>query len=193
MIVHPENGEFYHMHNQKFTAPRDKHYPITEAWSVGTSAINDTSTDLNTHNWFGFVDNGWFKIKREDLSDVHDVVELPSGKVTQIDFCFDQTARPVAVFVINEEAYLYYYKDNAFTLEKLDDTIKCPRLVLDNYNLSDIGISDIILGYCHDGKLCYRIQRERYGKEYVIGTDPNKHLLWRIGHMQDGRIGFQWR
>jgi len=192
-IVHPANKEFYHMADQEFLEPRNRHYPMTEAWSLGTKAINDTSTDLNTHNWFGWVENGWFKIKREDLTEVHDIVELPKGKLTQLDFCFDQTMKPIAVFVIDSETYLYFYRDNTFAFEKLDANIKCPRLVLDNYYLADVGVSDVILGYCYNGKLCYRIQRERYGTEYVIGTDPDKHLLWRIGHMQDGRIGFQWR
>lgn len=193
MIIHPENAEFYHWVDQKFREPRNRAYPMMEAWSLGTKAINDVSTDLDTHNWFGWTEEGWFKIKREDLPEEHSIAALPRGKVTQLDFCFDQTARPVAVFVIDGEPHLYYYKDNDFAFEKLHASIKCPRLVLDNYSLSDIGTSDVILGYCHDGKLCYRMQRERYAVEYVIGTDPNKHLLWRIGHMMDGRIGFQWR
>ncbi len=53
--------------------------------------------------------------------------------------------------------------------------------------------SDIILGYTRAGNLCYRIQRERFGKEYIIATDPKKTMLWRIGRLVDDRFGYQWR
>lgn len=191
-MIRNDGKPFVQLDTSVFLAPRDRHYPMTVAWSKGSQAINDVSTDLNTHDWTGYIKDGAVYVRRADLEEEHKLFDWDK-EITQLDFCFDQNMRPTVVFVSEMKSYMYAFAMNDFSVIELDATIKSPRIALDNYLLSDIPQSDIILGYTYDGKLCYRVQRERYLKEYHVATDAKKSLLWRIGLMKDGRFGFQWR
>lgn len=191
MILHPANKEFFVADVVDFVPPKNRHHSFDVAWSLGSSAISDTTTDLNTHEWLCYSDNGTVYVKRKDGQPIE--LFTVDGEISQLDFCFDQNARPVVVYVIGNESFIYQYFTSDFEHRKLPDTVKCPRIALDHVKLVEMPISDIVLGYCYDGKLCYRLQRDRYGVEYIIGRDSNKHLLWRIGITTEQRFGFQWR
>lgn len=174
-----------------FAEPRNQYYPMTESYTLGSKAINDVSTDSNTHVWKGYIKDNWFIIRRLDLEEEHQIIE--TGSVEQLDFTFDQAMRPVLVWVKESKSYMYRYESTEFRTVELPDKIRCPRVELDDKLIANSPTSDIILGYCYDGKLCYAQQRDRYETEYVIAIDQDKHLLWKIGFTQDGRFGFQWR
>lgn len=185
------NNLFQISKESDFAEPRNQHYSLQESYTLGSAGINDTSMDLNTHIWKGYIKDNWFTLKRIDLSIEHKIIE--TGSVEQLDFTFDQAMRPVLVWVKDGISWMYRYENTNFHKIQLPQKIQCPRVELDRKLLKDMPQSDIILGYCYDGKLCFAQQRERYQEEYIIGENPNKHLLWRIGHTTDGRFGFLWR
>ena len=158
---------------------------------MGSAEIGNAQINTNTHSWHGYIKDGWFVIKREDLNEEHQILELDN--ITQLDFTFDQAMRPVIVLVKNDKSYLYRYTDDSYSTIELSDKFKCPRVELDDKERKNSSTSDIILGYTYDGKLCYALKLEKFLNEYVIGNNQNKGLLWRIGLTQDGRMGFQWR
>ncbi len=191
MIYHPKDKLFYATKLVDLVSPKNRDYPMWEASSLGSKEINDVSTDLDTHVWLGYVKGEEFYIRREDLAEEH-MLFTYSG-IEQVDFTFDQTMRPVAVFVSQGLPYIYSFRDTKFEITGLDTSINFPRLDLDSKKLTTLSDSDIILGYVNEGKLCYRMQRDRYTIEYVIANDPTKSMLWRIGQTVDGRFGFHWR
>lgn len=183
--------DFIHTENASYSEPRCRHYPLTEAYTLGSKAIHDISTNLDTHVWKAWIKDGWIMLKRGDLSE--EIPIIHAGNVTELDIAFDQSARPVIVFVIDGVSYMYRYEKVDYVTVALGKNIKHPRLILDDPIINNTPTSDIILGYTYDGLLCYSLQRDRYEKEYIIGKDKNKILLWRVGITTDGRIGFNWR
>lgn len=191
MLNYSEDRPVMYSGLNTFAEPRNRIYPMTESYTLGSKAINDISTDFNTHIWKGYIKNNWFTLNRIDTEDEYPIVE--TGSVEQLDFTFDQSMRPVIVWVKDGKSFMYRYENTEFTTIELPDKFKCPRIELDRKLRNDTPNSDIILGYCYDGKLCFAQQRDRYEKEYIIVQNPNKHLLWRVGFTSDGRFGFQWR
>lgn len=191
MIFHPKDTEFYQTQLNSFEYPRNKYYPMTEAWSLGSAELQNAQIETNTHSWHGYIKNGWFALKREDLNEEHQIIELDN--VTQLDFTFDQAMRPVVVWVKNDKSFMYRYVDTSYSTIELPSKYKTPRVELDNKLKENSSTSDVILVYTYEGKLCYARQRDKFLQEFVIGNDPTKSLVWRVGTTKDGRFGIQWR
>lgn len=191
MIFHPKDTEFYKTQLNSFEYPRNKHYPMTEAWALGSAELQNAQIETNTHSWHGYIKNGWFTLKREDLDEEHQILELDG--ITQLDFTFDQAMRPVVVWVKDDKSFIYRYVDNSYSTTELSDKFKSPRVELDDKLKENASTSDVILVYTYEGKLCYARQRDKFLQEFVIGNDPTKSLVWRVGTTKDGRFGIQWR
>nr|DAD83090.1 MAG TPA: Tail fiber protein [Podoviridae sp. ctlpi2] len=164
------------------------------AFSGGGKTYGVAADGTTGYVWKAWVDGDAVRLRREDTND--DRVEFTAPSITQIDLCFDQNMRPFFTYVSAGVAYYRYYDFDTDTYNAVslrDSAIRFPRCVLDDPDPANAPKSDIILGYTRAGNLCYRIQRERFLKEYIVATDPKKTMLWRVGRTTDFRIGFQWR
>lgn len=178
----------------RFASPKNRHHKMTVAYTEGGPVLADAKQGLFGYVWHAYVDEqNRVIVKREDLDEIHIITTKPN--ITQLDLTIDQNMRPFLVYVADGLPYYYHFNADNSTYSEvaLDPSIKFPRCELDMRELHETPNSDIILGYTRDGNLCYRIQRERFGKEYVIATDPKKTMVWRIGRLVDGRFGYQWR
>ena len=178
----------------RFKAPKNRHHEMTVAFTEGGPVLADASKGLVGYVWKAFLnDYSQVVVKREDQDELH--VITTKENITQLDVTIDQNMRPFLTYVANGLPYYFHFnaEDSTYSEVALDPSIKFPRCELDMREEYNIPQSDIILGYTRDGNLCYRIQRERYGKEYIIATDPKKSMLWRIGRLVDDRFGYQWR
>lgn len=177
----------------RFKEPKNRLHGMLEAFTEGGPAFADASKGLSGYIWHAFVRNDDVIFKREDLDEEHLIFSKPG--IEQIDVTIDQNMRPFIPYVVNGLAYYWHFnaENSTYSEVQLPTDIKYPRCELDKRAVEDIPSSDIILGYTREGNLCYRIQRERYLKEYIIATDPKKSMLWRCGKLQDDRFGYQWR
>lgn len=175
----------------EFLPPRNRHYPMDVAYCEAGPTMTRAEDGMLGYVWKAYLDGNKVCVKREDLDEVH--VITTQDNITQLDITFDQTMRPFLCYVKNDLPYYYHFnaEDSSYSEVALDPTVTYPRCALDKPD--SIPSSDIYIGYHHNGNLCYRIQRERFTKEYVLATLPHKSMVWRIGRTIDGRFGYQWR
>ena len=175
----------------EFLPPRNRHYPMDIAYCEAGPTMTKAEDGMLGYVWKAFLDGDKVCVKREDLDEIH--VITTKENITQLDITFDQTMRPFLCYVKDGLPYYYHFNkdDSSYSEVALDPTVTFPRCALDRPY--DIPNSDIYIGYNRNGNLCYRIQRERFTKEYVLATIPHKSMVWRIGRTKDGRFGYQWR
>lgn len=175
----------------EFLPPRNRHYPMDIAYCEAGPTMTKAEDGMLGYVWKAFLRGNEICVKREDLDEIH--VITTQENITQIDITFDQTMRPFLCYVKAGLPYYYHFNkdDSSYSEVALDPTVTFPRCALDMPY--DIPKSDIYIGYNRNGNLCYRIQRERFTKEYVLATIPHKSMVWRIGRTKDDRFGYQWR
>ena len=175
----------------EFLPPRNRHYPMDIAYCEAGPTMTKAEDGMLGYVWKAFFRGNEICVKREDLDEIH--VITTKENITQLDITFDQTMRPFLCYVKGGLPYYYHFNkdDNSYSEVALDPTVTFPRCALDMPY--DIPNSDIYIGYTRNGNLCYRIQRERFTKEYILATIPHKSMVWRIGRTKDGRFGYQWR
>ena len=176
----------------QFLYPRSKSYPLTESWENGGVALSDPSEELTKYVWQAWTDGTTITVKRDDLAT--ETVLITDSNITEVDLTFDQNMRPCIACVANGISKLYWY-DSSLAMQVTDNFvgITSPRVSLDDKRRFNVGNSDIIFAYQKDNDLCYRVQRERFGVEHVLATNPKKRLLWRIGMGRKNRFLFYWR
>lgn len=181
--------------SSKFLPPRNKTASATECWEIGGIALSDTSEPFKYY-WYGYVKGKAIYLHRSGAEPV--TVLAFAGSVTEMSFSFDQNMRPTIAYVENGVAKLYWYDASvAKNVLTLYPNITNPRLSLDDKRKFNIGNSDIIFAYVIDyNRLCYRLQRERYGAEHVLLTDTTKSddeplELFTIGMSIENRFLFK--
>mgnify|MGYP006911823062 FL=1 len=175
----------------EFLPPRNRHYPMDIAYCEAGPTMTKAEDGMLGYMWKAFCRNNEICVKREDLDEIH--VITTKENITHLDITFDQTMRPFLCYVRDGLPYYYHFNkdDSSYSEVALDPTVTFPRCALDMPY--DIPNSDIYIGYNRNGNLCYRIQRERFTKEYILATITHKSMVWRIGRTEDGRFGYQWR
>lgn len=162
--------------NSDFLPPRNKITGKLECWELGGVAISNTSQPFQ-YFWYGFVKGNAIYIQREG----HEPIAVLAffGKVTEMSFTFDQNMRTTITYVEDNIAKFYWY-DSLTSQNVITEypNIKNPKLSLDDKRNFNVANSDIIFAYISDNnKLCYRLQRERYGAEHVLLVDDTKTEL----------------
>ena len=181
--------------SSNFLPPRNKAASATECWEIGGIALSDTSEPFKYY-WYGYVKGKAIYLHRSGAEPV--TVLAFAGSVTEMSFTFDQNMRPTIAYVENGVAKLYWYDASvAKNVLTLYPNMTNPRLSLDDKRKFNIGNSDIIFAYVTDhNRLCYRLQRERYGAEHVLLTDTTKSddeplELFTIGMSIENRFLFK--
>lgn len=191
MYYQPEGRPHVMTKLEEFLPPRNRHYPMDVAYCEAGPTIERAEDGMLGYVWKAWIDGRKLYVKREDLEQIHIIAE--QDNVTQIDLTFDQTMRPFLCYVKDGLPYYYHFNkdDSSYSEVALDPTVTFPRCALDMPY--DIVKSDIYIGYSREGNLCYRIQRERFTREYILATIPHKSMVWRIGLTKGDRFGYQWR
>lgn len=150
---------------------------------LGGVAINDGSQGLNNWVWTVNVEpDGAVKLWRE--GEVATTV-LVQTDIADIALAFDQNMQPVLAWEsITGELFLYWF--NPVIQSFVTDSFglgRNPRLAMDDKRIRSLGTSDVIFAYISEGKLCYRMQRDRFVAEYIVATDitDSRLKLQRIG------------
>lgn len=178
--------------------PRNEYYGLHKSKTYGGVAIGDTSEPLYKYIWDGEYDKdtGSFSFWRRDLGKNTKTTVFEGKKdILSIDFCFDQNMRAFITYEQNYQSYYWHFNAENSTYDEviLENTVRFPRCCLFTAQPYSIPDSDVIIAYIKNNKLLFRVQRERFLKEYLIKEDTKKTLLWKFWFIDDGRVIFQWR
>nr|WP_314369155.1 hypothetical protein [uncultured Acinetobacter sp.] len=146
--------------------------------------LYDTSQGMLAKLWTGFYADGVIKVKNDTVQ--HDLITV--ANVTSLSFAFDLNMRPIVTYVVDETTYLWWY-DSSIGEQVTTNfgNVKTPQLALDDHRPLQSANADVIFAYIKAGKLCVRIQRDRFQNEYDLG---NGQSLIQIGMMKNFRFGF---
>lgn len=161
--------------------------PLTD-YEMGGVALNDPSQGLYVKQWVCRYADGSVRLS------AHGVQEAPlfsMPNVTEVSLAFDQNMRPFVAYVTNGEAWFYWYDTQIGQAvhTQLPSGSTSPRCCLDDHRALQLGNSDIILAYIRNGNLYCRVQRDRYGIEYLLVSDAEDRLF-NVGMQKNLRLQF---
>lgn len=155
----------------------------------GPKGLTDTSGGMNYQNWDLSLVGDMITLTPRTEGSAISVVLAPGA--TQASFCFDQNARPSAVWITPTACNLYWYDsaEGAYVTTDFGNTIVSAMLSLDDKRELEVGANDIIFWYTKETSsgiwtLFHRKQRERFLTEYTM-TPPLGTVipprLWKAG------------
>ena len=156
--------------------------------------ISDASEGLQFQEWVGEYRDQKITLNAEN-GNTFDVVTIePPSVLAEFSFTFDQNARPVVVYVIDDVSYLFFYDTLAEDYNTVQQQARMisPKVALDDKRSLNISNSDVILAYIYSNSLCYRQQRDRYLIEYVLSTELVANHK-RVNRLVRFGMGKNWR
>lgn len=158
---------------------------------LGGIALNDASQGLDYWVWTLEYDvpTGEMRLTNGDNSSTTVLVTLPN--VTEVALAFDQNMRPAIAYVVDGVTQLRWFDSVTASIVTTPFIGAVnPLLSTDEKRSEFVDVSDILLWYIKDNRLCYRMQRERFEIERAVYTlpTPNVNALLRVGMNRGGRF-----
>lgn len=163
---------------------------LKEDFEDGPIEISDPSSGLMYQVWQGIAsDQGVRLVKNAGNGEGTDV--LTQLNITEMSFTFDQNGRPSVCYTQYGQTKIYWYDASVggMATTVLGSGIGSPKIFLDDKRQTQTAISDMIVGYIKQKQLCYRLQRDRFGTEYVLATNVQGRLQ-KIGMGNNLRLQF---
>lgn len=140
----------------------------------GPIAEQDPSEGHDYQQWVGLWRDGQVLLSADNQPE-RVLLDDPLHQITDFSFCFNQNADVNYAYVEGGVAYLRYYStlDSRFSTMRLGTQVNTPKVTLDDKRPAQSGRSDVLLCYVNAaGKLCLRLQRDRFLNEYVLDDGP---------------------
>lgn len=180
-----------------FLVPKKTDPLIDFEW--GGADLLDTSQGLLVKIWKCFYRDGWICIENDIAQ--HQLIQVENVK--HLSLAFDFSMRPAVAYTTKKEnqesvAFLYWYDtaQSAQVITEYGPAYLTPQVSLDDHRLHQSANADIIFAYIKNAKLCYRQQRDRFQKEYILSEAKNQKLT-QIGMSKNYRFQFRlvfdWR
>lgn len=163
---------------------------LKEDFEDGPIEISDPSSGLMYQVWQGVAsDQGVRLVKNAGNGEGTDV--LSQLNITEMSFTFDQNGRPSVCYTQYGQTKIYWFDSTVGRMATtvIGSGIGSPKIFLDDKRQTQTAISDMIVGYIKQEQLCYRLQRDRFGTEYVLATNV-KGRLQKIGMGTNLRLQF---
>ncbi len=163
---------------------------LKQDFEDGPIELNDPSAGLYYQIWQGIAsDQGVRLVKDAGNGEGTDV--LTQLNITEMSFTFDQNGHPSVCYTQYGQTKIYWYDSTVGTMAitLIGSGIGSPKIFLDDKRQTQTAISDMIVGYIKQEQLCYRLQRDRFGTEYVLATNV-KGRLQKIGMGNNLRLQF---
>lgn len=159
-------------------------------WELGGIGLSDASQGLEVQSWelqvLGTTTGTavWVSAPNTPLTQV-----FAYPNITWARLAFDQNMHPVISFVAGGLPFFYWFDPllPGNTVTALPTTVEFPCVTMDDKRAlsTQLGLNDVVMCYINLGNLCYRLQRDRYGVEYVwyagINTVVSNPFVNRIG------------
>lgn len=172
-----------------FLRPYNREKAAFVDYARGGVALLDPSRGLNVKDWTCYLQEGGCFISASDVPIFK--VETIDSRADWISMAFDQNMHyNLAYKVPNEGAYLYWYDaaQNRYVTDSLGNVFT-PILRMDDVRHDATGSNDLVLSYIRGNSLCVRIQRDRFGLEYVLATNAGSRIV-QCG--MNRKMRFQW-
>lgn len=155
----------------EFLSPDDATRSPLIDYERGGVHLNDPSQGLDYQNWKVYYESGSVKISTVTNTDV--TILFTADLITEVSLAFDQNMRPAVAYVQDGVAKYRWFDPflNAIDTIVLTDA-KSPMTGLDDKRFRLLSDSDIILCYLKSNALYYRLQRERFIIEHLMGPIP---------------------
>lgn len=174
-----------------FIEPYDRNRPtLTEDYSRGGIALNDTSEGLNYQNWTLRLVGDEFIVTAE-TTEVDTVVLSGLNNVSECSLAFDQNMNVFIAYVEDGQPRYYWFDPTIldYAVQDLPEGVQTPQCRIDDVRDTQTDNSRIILAYVRAGTLYFRDQADRYTVEYAL--TPVTSLLEKFGMGENGRLQFQ--
>ena len=140
----------------------------------GPIAEQDPSRGMMYQQWRAYIKDlqVWIEADNRPPSIL---LPSPTNSITDISIAFNQNADLHYAWVDAGTARLRYYDTLTSSMQTmtLPAGVRTPKITLDDKRPTQTGRSDIILSYVKDdNKLYFRMQRDRFGVEYLLSDGP---------------------
>lgn len=158
-------------------------------FEAGGVALQDPTQGLTGFTWKLFNVNLDIFVQRNNDAPIF---MFSQSSLTELSLAFDQNMRANIAYRTSDGVIHLRWYDSVGHVYVTSDfgQARNPRLCLDDKRLEMSNLSDVLLAYIKpDNTLCVRMQRDRYGVEYVIATGllPNTKLK-NIGMNENYRV-----
>lgn len=172
-----------------FLGARAQIFPDYVDYMDGGVGIQDPSLGLDYQTWAAEI------VENRIMLSAPTFTETPiytGDDITEVSLAFDQNMQVCIAFVEAGMAKLLWYDTivHELVVTELGAGVSHPRVALDDSREFNRTGSDVILAYIKDGALYYRQQRDRYGIERQLSSEPWIALV-RIGMGSTLRFQFQ--
>lgn len=173
----------------RFVQPYNRLKMPLEDYARGGVQLNDSSQGLDVKNWRIELKNGVCKISAAGSPDF--IVTNVPEQATWVSLGFDQNMHHNVAYIFNGTGYFYWYDaaSNSYVTSNFGN-IRCPIVRMDDVRDISVSTNDLVLSYIKDGSLCVRIQRDRFGTEYVLARNVGNRLFQAGLNTQ---LRFQWQ
>jgi hypothetical protein len=170
-----------------FLPPNDIAYNPLSQIIRGGLAVGNTSQGRDYQNWQVFYESGDIKIKPV-TGNVEFTYPVPNATI--VSGAFDQNMSPIIAWVdTSNSASIYFFGPSGYTTLTVNG-VNSMRLGIDDIREFYSAASDIFFAYTKNNNLYYRIQRDNYTNEYLIGSAPGMTLR-RMGPTNKNRFQFE--
>jgi len=143
-----------------------------EDWQLGGVGLSNPSFGLQVQAWHLSVQgSGASTAIYVDAPNTAPAFLFSRPNITWARLAFDQNMHPVVSYVDQTGPGFWWYDPtvpgNTFTV--LPSTVVKPCVTMDDKRAiaTQLGTNDVVMCYVNGSNLCYRLQRDRYGTEYV--------------------------
>jgi hypothetical protein len=173
-----------------YIPPDDIEPTDLEDWELGGIGLSDPSQGLEVQSWhLQVLGTGTGTAVYVDAPNTPATLIFSYPNITWARLAFDQNMRPVISFVAASLPFFYWFDPllPGNTVTALPTTVQFPCVTMDDKRplSTTLNQNDVVMCYVNLGNLCYRLQRDRYGTEYVwyagINTVVSNPFVNRIG------------
>lgn len=160
---------------------------------VGGVGLNDLSQGMEYQVWKLEV-IGNTQVVLSNTSGYSELLFIDSN-IKSVGLAFTQNMQKVICIEHLDHSVDLYWFDTSVGAEVKTTYpgIRTARLTLDDKRVSQLINSDVVFAYIRnvDNALCYRLQRERFEVEHVIGVFSARTKLRNIGMNEHFRVQFE--
>lgn len=177
LSIQPHQAAFSEKSNQR-------NIPLVD-YERGGTALQNPNDGLSVKLWTLRCTNGHaVTVEADDVAPV--LLFTRTGTIELVSLGFDQNMNPHVAFVEDGVAWLWWWDTlaNAMAFMSIPEAIT-PRLGMDEKRAWNMSASDVTLCYIRRGRLCQRLQRERFATETILAAGPFDALAIIGRHVGD--------
>jgi len=176
--------------------PDDLAISATLDYELGGVALQDSSQGLQVQVWTFTLDTSTGTVSVSAPSTGGPIVLFTQAGTTEISGTFDQNMNPCVAFMQAGVMNLWWYDPiaHAQVFRSFPGSYSHPHVAMDDKRALEtlVGSNDMILAYMNGQTLCTRMQRDRWGMEYVQATIPTGLNFSKLGMNRGNRLQFEF-